>query len=242
MDTQFNRKCLEILHANTVKEFSERLVDFVHFVSFSTVGVSVITDHLAGMTEFRTVTNVPTGYLADFENLESAKLDPVSQHCKRSSRPIVWDQDLYVASGRADFWEHQAVFGLQSGISVAFHLPRGRHFLFGADCHRRTCGSETKARELVADIHVFASYAQAAAFDLCVPYDRSGDKATLARAELDALRWSIDGLSDWQIGQAMGISETEVMLRLRRAMFKLGCANKYETALRAIRIGLVECV
>ena len=60
-------------------------------------------------------------------------------------------------------------------------------------------------------------------------------------ARLDALRRSIDGLSNWEVGQAMGISETEVLLRLRRATTKLGCATKYEAALRAIKLGLVDC-
>jgi DNA-binding CsgD family transcriptional regulator len=217
------------------------MVDFIHFVGLSTVGATVITDHGCGLTEFQSVTNAPEGYLADFQNIQLAKLDPVSQHCKHSSMPIVWDQDVYVESGRADFWEHQAAFGLRSGISVAFHLPRGRHFLFGVDCDRRTCGSALRARELAGDIQEFAAHAQAAAFDLCLPYDHSEDKTKLAKGEIDALRWNIDGLSNWEIGQAMSISETEVKLRLRRAMLKLGCNNKYEAALRAIRLGLVDC-
>ncbi len=242
MDTEFNRRCLEVLHARSVKEFSQRLVAFIHSVGLGTVGATVITDHSLGLTEFQSVTNAPEGYLADFQDLSQARLDPVSQHCKHSYMPIVWDQDLYVANGRADFWEHQAAFGIQSGISVALHLPRGRHFLFGVDCHRKKCGSERESRALAADIHVFAGYAQAAAFDLCTPYEHGSDNSKLAKGELDALRWSMDGLSNWEVGREMGLSETEVMLRLRRSMTKLGCANKYELALRAIRLGLVNCV
>ena len=51
----------------------------------------------------------------------------------------------------------------------------------------------------------------------------------------------MDGLSDWEVGQAMGISETEVLLRLRRTSTKLGCSTRYEAALRALSLGLVEC-
>ena len=94
---------------------------------------------------------------------------------------------------------------------------------------------------LTLDFQAFTSYAQAAAFDLCIPYEGARDEDVIATGELDALRRSIDGLNDWEVGNAMGISEREVTLRLRRVMAKLGCATKYEAALRAIRLGLVDC-
>ena len=94
---------------------------------------------------------------------------------------------------------------------------------------------------LTLDFQTFTSYAQAAAFDLCLPYAGSHNPKVLATGELDALRRSIDGFNDWEVGNAMGISEREVTLRLQRAMEKLGCTTKYEAALRAIRLGLVDC-
>ena len=94
---------------------------------------------------------------------------------------------------------------------------------------------------LKLDFTMFTSYAQAAAFDLCLPYAGGGNENVIAAGGLDALRRSIDGLSDWEVGSTMGISETEVMLRVRRTMMKLGCTTKYEAALRAIRLGLITC-
>jgi len=241
MNTRFNQRCLDILNSRSVKEFSRNLADAVQSLGMSTVGVSVITEHSPGMTEFMTMTNVPEGYVSEFEDLELAKLDPVSQHCKRSSEPVIWDQRFYSSHGRSDFWETQAAFGLKSGMSVAFHLPRGRHFLFGADCGERVCATPQRMRTLVLDLQAIAAHAQAAAFDLCLPYEGAKDDTRLAVAELDALRWSTDGLTNIEVGQKMGISATEAMLRLRRAMSKLGCASKYEAGLRAIRLGLIHC-
>lgn len=140
-----------------------------------------------------------------------------------------------------DFWDHQAAFGYQSGIAVAIHLPRGRHFVFGFDSDRRSCAPKRAVLGLSLDFLMFVSYAQAAAFDLCLPYEGSRNESVIATGELDALRRSIGGLTDWEVGNAMGISESEVLLRVRRAVTKLGCATKYEAGLRAIRLGLVTC-
>jgi DNA-binding CsgD family transcriptional regulator len=241
METQMNRRCLDILHASSVSEFKRLNVEFIHSLGFQTISATVVTDHSSSLTDFQSVTNAPVDYMPCFEDMDSARLDPVSQHCKRSSSPIVWDQDFYVGEGRGDYWEEQAAFGYKSGICVAFHLPRGRHFMYGVDSPKRSCGSKKDARSLSTDVQEFAAYAQAAAFDLCMPYSRTETRGELAIGELDALRRSMDGLNNWEVGRAMAISDTEVMLRLRRAMHKLGCANKYETALRAIRLGLVDC-
>ena len=241
METQMNRRCLDLLHASSVSEFKRLNVEFIHSLGFRTISATVITDHASSLTDFQSVTNAPADYLPCFDDMEAAKLDPVSQHCKRSSTPIVWNQDYYVAEGRGEFWEQQAAFGYRSGITVAFHLPRGRHFMYGADTDKKHCGAKNDIHRLACDIREYAAYAQAAAFDLCMPYSRSEGSSALAVGELDALRRSMDGLNNWEVGNAMAISETEVLLRLRRAMHKLGCTNKYETALRAIRLGLVDC-
>jgi len=241
IETQHDRRCLEILHSNTPYEYKKLVGQFVNTLGFDTFGCTVITDHSAGLTEFQSLTNAPPEYLSDFQDLVGAKLDPVSQHCKRSSSPIAWNQDVYVAADRGDFWEHQAPFGFKSGISIALHLPHGRHFLFGVSLNQRSCGNERRVRELSAEVRLLAAYAQAAAFDLCIPYPREKRGMTLAKGELEVLRWGLDGLCNWEVGREMGISETEVKLRFRRAIAKLGCATRYEACIRAIRLGLLDC-
>jgi len=241
IDTQLHRQCLEILHAKTVKDFVRISGKMAQSMGFHSMGALIVIDHTATFSEFRSVTDAPTEYLPIFEDTHSAKLDPVTQHCKQSASPIVWDQETYVSAGRADFWEHQAEFGYRSGVGVAMHLPRGRHFMLGFDSDKRSCVTAKAKLGLTLDFLTFTSYAQAAAFDLCLPYPQSPKPDAPAKGELDALQRSMDGLSDWEVGDAMGISETEVLLRLRRAMFKLGCATRYEAALRALKLGLVTC-
>ena len=241
MNTQLNRACLEVLHAKTVKDFVRMSAEFGRTMGFHTMGAVVVTDHSPNFSEFQSVTNAPPDWMPAFEDANSAKLDPVLQHCKRSSSPIVWDRSTYVTAGQADLWDHQASFGYKSGIGVAIHLPRGKHFLFGFDSNERNCVSRKAMLGVTLDFLMFASYAQAAAFDLCIPYERVCSESILERGELDALQRSVDGFSDWEIGNAMGISEKEVLLRLQRGMRKLGSTTRYEAALSAIRLGLVTC-
>lgn len=237
----FNQKCLDMLHVGSVKDFSKQLVDFTQTLGFSTVAATVITDHSPTLTEFRTLTNAPEGYVEDFENLELGRIDPVSQHCKRSSSPIVWDRRTYGSVQEQSLWQHQAEFGYRSGIAIAMHPGRGRHFMFGANWDHDRCERIPHFRRIAEDLLEFAAHVQAAAFELCQPSRRNPENASSpGPRELEALRWSMDGKTAWEVGHAMSITEHHATLLLRRAMQQLGCATKYEAALRAIRLGLIN--
>jgi DNA-binding CsgD family transcriptional regulator len=242
MDTQLNRKCLEVLHASTVKDLSKQLVAFAQNLGFGTVAATVVTDHSPTLTEFQTVSNVPSGYLKEFENLELGRIDPVSQHCKRSSGPIVWSQKTYATAKAQVLWECQAPFGYRSGLAIGMHFGRGRHFLFGAEWNHDYCEQVANFKNIFEDILTFAEHAQAAAFELSTAVKRDANEEwSLTNSELEALRWTMDGKTSWEITKMMPISERHATLLLRRAMQKLDCSSKYETVLRAIRLGLIEC-
>jgi len=58
--------------------------------------------------------------------------------------------------------------------------------------------------------------------------------------ELEALRWTMEGMTAPEIGTRLGLPEHVVASRLRSAMQKLDCKTKYETVLKAIKLRLIE--
>jgi DNA-binding CsgD family transcriptional regulator len=242
MSSRLQQQCIDVMHTTTVKSFLAQLIDFVGAYEFNTVSATVITEHSPTLTEFQSCSNVPAAYLDGYYDLAAAKRDPVSQFCKNSSLPLVWDQQTYEDAGCMDLWDEHAPFGLKHGISLAIHLPHGRHFFFGAMCEKIGRRKPHELRNMLADLYRFASHAQAAAFEISSPtLPNTSSKWGLTKSELEALRWTMAGNTDWEIGKAMSISESMVLLRLRNAMRKLGCGTKYEAVLRAIRLGLITC-
>ena len=97
----------EVLKSRTRDEFQGEVVSFTKRLGFETVSATVVIDHFLGEAEFITVDNTPTDYRASFQNRQNWRLDPVMQHCKRKSMPIIWGQSTYVEQGAADKWEEQ---------------------------------------------------------------------------------------------------------------------------------------
>jgi DNA-binding CsgD family transcriptional regulator len=229
-----------VLQSKSREEFREEVVRFTRRLGFATFTAMTVVDHAIGQSEFITVENLPTGYAEASHNPVSYRRDPVMQHCKRQSVPIIWDRETYESQGLVDLWEEQASFGYRTGIAMALHLPEGRHFLLGVDRDQPLPADAAELQRVVADLQLFAVHAQDAALRLMLPVAQQPDRPALTPRELEALRWTMDGKTAWEVGAILGISERTAVLHVNNAMHKLGCVNKHQAVLKALRLGLIH--
>jgi DNA-binding CsgD family transcriptional regulator len=229
-----------VLQAQTQDDFRVEVSRFSKRLGFDTFAAVAVVDHGVGRTEFFAVQNAPADYQQLSGDHSVARRDPVMQHCKRESVPIIWDRGTYVSSGTSDLWERQASFGYCTGIAMALHLPEGRHFVFGVDRDQSLPSDSLELQRVVADLQLFAVYAQDAALRLLLPAARQAERPALTPRELEVLRWTMDGKTAWEVGAILGISERTAVLHVNNAMHKLGCANKHQAVLKALRLGLIH--
>src|SRR2546423_1023102 len=228
-----------VLQAKSREELLHEVVSFAQRLGFDTVAATAVIDHFRGEAEFIAVDNTPAGFKDVFEDSSTWARDPVMQHCKRASVPIIWNQDTYTSVGQGEKWESQAEFGYRNGIALALHLPEGRHFLFGVD-RDQPLPQSTELTRMVADLQLFAVYAQDVALRLLAPPSPQADVPQLTPRELESLRWTMEGKTAWEVGNILGISERTAVLHVNNATHKLGCVNKHQAVLKALRFGLIR--
>lgn len=229
-----------VLESRSPEELRAEVVRFSKKLGFNFVSATTVVDRPLGGSEFYAIDNTPEGFREAFEDEKSWRRDPVLQHCKRYSVPIIWNQATYLAHGQVEKWEEQARFGYHTGICLALHLPEGRHFLMGVDRDQPLPTDPSELTRLVADLQLFAVHAQDTAMRLLVPEPASSDLPSLTARELEALRWTMDGKTAWEVGAILGISERTAVLHVNNAMHKLGCASKHQAVIKALRLGLIR--
>jgi DNA-binding CsgD family transcriptional regulator len=234
------REYVSVMQARNRDEFRAEVVRFAKQLGFDTVSAMAVIDHGLGRSEFISVNNTPAGYLSTFNNSAAMQRDPVMQHCKRHSVPIIWDQGTYVAQGQGELWEEQAGFGYHTGIAMALHLPEGRHFQLGVDRDRPLPGDRGELTRLVADLQLFTVHALDAASRVLVPAALQPEQPELTPRELEVLRWTMGGKTAWEVGTILGVSERTAVLHINNAMHKLQCVNKHQAVLKALRLGLIH--
>ena len=230
----------DVLEARDREEFRDAVVRFTRRLGFETVSAMTVVDLPLGQSEFITIDNTPQDFSGTYADPILGRRDPVMQHLKRQSVPIIWDQSTYIAGGAIDLWEHQSHFGFNTGIAMALHLPGGRHFLMGVDREQPLPGDVGELQRVVADLQLFAVHAQDAAMRLLLPTTQQPDKPALTPREIEGLYWTMEGKTAWEVGQILGISERTAVLHVNNAMHKLGCVNKHQAVLKALRLGLIS--
>ncbi|MBP6902751.1 MAG: autoinducer binding domain-containing protein [Burkholderiaceae bacterium] len=231
-----------VLQTGTRDEFRSEVVRFAQSLGFDTVSAMSVVDHGVGRSDFVLIDNTPQGYTDAFHDTDSMRRDPVMQHCRRHSMPIIWNQATYTEAGLGELWEEQARFGYCTGIAMALHLPEGRHFALGVERSQPLPSDRVELMRLVADLQLFAVMAQDAAARVLVPEPSSGpsDRPVLTPRELEVLRWTMEGKTAWEVGTILGISERTAVLHVNNAMHKLQCSSKHQAVLKALRLGLIH--
>ena len=230
----------EVLEARTRDEFRLEVVRFTQRLGFQTVSALTVIDRAPGRSEFIAVDNTPPGFAEVYANPSLGRRDPVMQHCRRQTVPIIWNQQTYLSHDAGELWEQQARFGYRTGIAMALHMPEGRHFILGVDRDRPLPDDRDELQRVVADLQLFAVVAQDAAMRLLVPAAQQPERPALTPRELEALRWTMECKTAWEVGAVMGITERTANLHVNSAAHKLGCANKHQAVLKALRLGLIH--
>jgi DNA-binding CsgD family transcriptional regulator len=229
-----------VLEARSRDDFRDEVVRFAQQLGFNWVAAQVVVDRGIGRADYADVHNAPPEYLATLQDVPSARVDPVVQHCLKHSVPIIWDQATYTTRGLGDLWEEQARFGYMTGIAMAIHMPEGRHFLLGVDRDEPLPPDRQELTRVVADLQLFAVYAQEAALKVLIPHSVDEHFPRLTPREVEVLQWTMEGKTAWEVGAIVGIAERTAVMHLGNAMHKLGATNKHHAVVKALKLGLIH--
>jgi DNA-binding CsgD family transcriptional regulator len=231
---------LSVLEAKDTAQFRSVVIRFAQRLGFEKVAAMVAVDRPGMAPEFTSVHNAPMGFEQGIQNMEMARRDPVMQHIRRNTMPIIWTQKTYLDGGAIDVWDVQAQFGYRYGVAMALHLPEGRHFTIGVERDQALPTDATELTRMVADLQLFAVHAQDTALRILVPEELQPECPALTPRELEVLRWTMDGRTAKGIGSLLNITERTVVQHLQNAMVKLNVNSKHLAVLKALRLGLIH--
>jgi len=223
------------------QEILDQAIAFTRQLEFETVDVMAVLDGVTGQPIFRAVDNVSQGVARrKHDDTEKARHDPVMQHCKHSHVPIAWDRKTYEQAELLSYWEEQAPFGFSSGIAVASHLPNGRHLMIGMDRDVALPEDKERITWLLARLQLFCACALESSLRVLLGELPEKEASNLTARELEAMRWTMEGKTAWEVGRILGISEQTAARHLSNATQKLGCNNKMHAVVKALRLGLLR--
>lgn len=190
--------------------------------------------------EWSTMCNPPKEYMDTFYDLHACQDDPVMQHLRVSSRPIVWGRDLYERTKTIQKWELQARHGYGTGFGVAFHLADAQHVVIGVERQMELKDQPEALLHKFAKFQLFAACAIEPCIRVLGEMSERERECPLTKRELEVLQWTLDGKTAGEIGQILSITEGTAAIHANRASQKLSSVSKFQAALKAYRLGWIK--
>ena len=231
-------KFLALLAAQNVDEFRAEMIQVAQQLGFRTTAMMVGIDHPGEKTEFILVHNVPDSTWLEIDPA-MAEYDPVMQHCKKSSLPIIWGPNTYRSDSVSEIYDIVSAYGLKGGICTTTHNPDGTRYYYSVDSDQELTKNVAHLTYICSEFQAFAAHAQDTAARLLGPKRTTDSLIRLQVNEATAMLWTLNGLSIPDISDKMNINEVEAVHHIKQAVKKLHCVNEHQAALKALRFGLL---
>ena len=131
------------------------------------------------------------------------------------------------------------MYGFRTGIAAASHLANGRHLLIGVDRDQPLPEDADRITSLVAQLQLCLAFALESSVRILLDDIKVEEAPILTARELEAMRWTMEGKTAWEVGRILGISEQTAARHLSNASQKLGCNNKILAIVKALRLGII---
>lgn len=189
------------------------------------------------ISKMATISSWPPQLIAEFDRLDLARSSPVLDQLRKQITPLVFEVDeinkARPKSEQAGATELFKRFDVTMGVFFPVHDQHGLRHAVSFNGDRDPLSVEELstlsmfATMLIEQLSVISSVDHAA-------------KSVLNAREVEILKWTAEGKTSLEIARLTGLSEHTVNHYATIATKKLGCSNRTQAVVYAIRLGLFK--
>ena len=231
---------MSVLQVRSRDELRDEVVRFASELGFDTVAATAVVDHPLAQPEFISVDNTPPAYHDAFFDRRTAPRrsgDAALQAQEHADH--LGPDDLHPRRARASCGSTRRASAIATASRWRCTCPKAATSFSASTATSRSRRHDELTR-LVADLQLFAVQRRTPPCASLPPPPDAPASPSLTPRELESLRWTMEGKTAWEVGSVLGISESTAVLHVNNAMHKLGCVNKHQAVLKALRLGLIR--
>ncbi|MBU4527303.1 MAG: LuxR family transcriptional regulator [Hoeflea sp.] len=183
------------------------------------------------------LSDLPSGFLKDYDSLGLLKNSPIFAGLRRSTAPVIWSIDTIgvdrpsaeVDAARRLFTRH----GISTSVYFPVHGANGRRAVLGFVGDRPAIGHTE-----MGELGIFVMQAYDVYSNLRT--ETGGGTAALTARELEVLHWVACGKTSGEIADIVALSDHTVNSYMNNAMRKLDCVNRTHLVAKAMRLHLIS--
>ena len=220
----------------TCSRFCERN-GFDHFHYGTRIPTSFTKPH------FIHISGYPKEWWRRYNDNLYLKDDPTVAFCSSNFVPLTWDKVTSKQAGRngkTNVMHAANEHGLAAGISFPAHTPQGDFAMFSLASSRAHKQILEPLEQVTLLGHSYIFYLHEAVRRIFATDPVPLRPITLTQREREALLWTAEGKTSWEISQILKISERTIIFHIHNATQKLNVCNRQQAIARAVSLGLIR--
>jgi DNA-binding CsgD family transcriptional regulator len=187
------------------------------------------------------LTNYPDSWAERYRSERYLEVDPLVQHCMRSTLPILWHERRQPDSKKvALMFDEARQHGLATGVAFSIHGRSREHSIFSLAIANTRQQDKRDLECQIGSAYLLLVHLHEAVRRLAFPRDPASCDVRLTVRERESLLWVSGGKTSWEIARILGISENTVIFHINNAKRKLDANSRTQAAAKALAAGLIE--
>ncbi len=183
------------------------------------------------------LSNYPKAWLDLYKSRNYFKIDPTVIHGLRSTQLLHWSENTF--TNVPEFWEEVRSFNIVEGISISQLDAQGRTGMLTFSCTE--LNHSTKSIDKYSPIIYWLSqYSHQYLAKELMHTELIIPEYELSIREQDILRWLAEGLTSYEVGLNLSISESTIKYHIANILKKLAVPNKAAAITKSIRLHLID--
>lgn len=187
------------------------------------------------MSQISMISSWPPELIADYDRLDLGRNSPVLERLRKQITPLLFEVD-HINNDRQGADPKTATelfvsFGLAMGVYFPVQDSRGQRFAVSFMGDRKPLSAEELPSLAMFSTLLVDQVSQITASE-------GSTKQVLNAREIEVLQWTAEGKTSAEIARITNLSEHTVNHYATIATQKLGCSNRTQAVVQAIRLGL----
>lgn len=189
----------------------------------------------ASISDLATISSWPPELIAEYDRMGLAKNSPILEQLRKQITPLVFEVEEVNSKRPKD--ERDSAnqlfmrFGLTRGVYFPVHDAQGLRYAVSFMGDREPMDAQEMSMLAVFSAMLIEQLSKIGTTDRTA-------KSVLNPREIEVLQWTAEGKTSGEIAQITGLSEHTVNHYATIATRKLGCSNRTQAVVYAMRLGL----
>lgn len=165
-----------------------------------------------------------------------AAVDPVVHHCLNRNRPLLWNREHFRRPSELAFFEEAAMYGLQQGLALPLHGPRGET---GMLCLKPSEHGARSMSTMIESLPVAAVLRDYLIERVLRTQTEHQATVHLTQREKEVLHWSAAGKTTWEIAMILSCTTSAIDFHFKNIRRKFQVSSRQMAVLKAIQQKLI---